>query len=114
DPVILPRLEDILARGAATLEAGELAELPPLNDEFHTLLAQAGRNRALADLMKTLRARTSPLFRHSDAEIERQSWAEHAGILRAVLDGDAEMAALLAYRHVVHAGRMRGIAAPDG
>ena len=111
DPLVLARLHDILARGAAAVEAGAIERVPPLNDEFHALLADAGRNRVLADLMKTLRDRTSPLFRRSDAAIERESWAEHAAILRAVLDGDAEVAAALAYRHVIHAGRMRGIVA---
>ncbi len=66
-----------------------------------THLAQAGHNRVLADLMKTLRDRSAPLFRGFGLDFARASWAEHAGILRAVIAGDAEtgLAAGLSPRH---------------
>jgi DNA-binding GntR family transcriptional regulator len=104
DQAALARLRDILARGTEAIEAGRLADLLKLNDDFHTHLAEAGRNRVLADLMRTLRDRTAPLFRGVGLEFARDSWAEHAGILRAVIAGDAELASLLAYRHVINAG----------
>jgi DNA-binding GntR family transcriptional regulator len=108
DRAVLARLSDILARGTEAIEGGRLTELPKLNDDFHAHLAEAGRNRVLADLMRTLRDRTAPLFRGVGLEFARDSWAEHAGILRAVIAGDAELASLLAYRHVINAGSSRG------
>ncbi len=36
----------------------------------------------------------------------QQNWEEHAGILRAVIAGDSELAALLAARHVYNAAEM--------
>ena len=33
----------------------------------------------------------------------RQSWEEHAGIVRAIIAGDADLAGLLAARHVYNA-----------
>jgi DNA-binding GntR family transcriptional regulator len=107
EPVVLDQLKDILARGTEAIAAQRLAELPRLNDEFHAHLARAGSNRVLADLMKTLRDRTAPLFRGIGLGFARDSWAEHAGILRAVIAGDAELASLLAYRHVINAGSAR-------
>jgi DNA-binding GntR family transcriptional regulator len=104
DKTVLMRLRDILTHGTEAIEAGRLTELPKLNDDFHGHLAEAGHNRVLADLMRTLRDRTAPLFRGVGLEFARDSWAEHAGILRAVIAGDAELAALLAYRHVINAG----------
>ncbi|HVY14424.1 MAG TPA: GntR family transcriptional regulator [Rhodopila sp.] len=108
DPGVLQILKDVLARGTEAVEAARIDELPRLNDEFHAHLAQAGRNRVLADLMKTLRERTGPLFRGVGIEAQRDSWSEHAGILRAVIAGDAELASLLAYRHVLNAGLRQG------
>ncbi len=107
DPAVLKQLEAILAEGTDAIAAGRTEHLSRLNDAFHTHLAQAGHNRVLADLMRTLRDRTAPLFRRTGLEFARISWAEHADILRSVIAGDAELASLLAYRHVINAGSLR-------
>jgi DNA-binding GntR family transcriptional regulator len=106
DPAVLGQLEAILARGTEAIAAGHVAELPELNGAFHAGLAEAGHNRVLADLMRTLRDRSAPLFRRFGMEFARATWAEHAGILRAVIAGDPELASLLAYRHVINAGSL--------
>jgi DNA-binding GntR family transcriptional regulator len=111
DPEVLNELRAVLDEGAAAVETGSVAELQRLNDLFHFNLAQAGHNRVLADLMHTLRDRSAPLFRGVGLEFAPLSWAEHAAILRAVIAGDAEMASLLAYRHVINAGSPRDRAA---
>lgn len=108
DPVILKRLQSVFDRGSEAIASGSLDRLLVLNDEFHECLALAGHNRVMADLMKTLRARSAPLFHGMEPRFTRQSWEEHAGILRAVLDGDDELSSLLAYRHVINAGRHAG------
>jgi DNA-binding GntR family transcriptional regulator len=97
----------VLARGSAAIADKRVDELPELNDAFHALLARAGHNRVLVDLVKTLRDRSGPLFRGIGLEFATESWAEHASILRAVIAGDAELASLLAYRHVLNAGTRR-------
>jgi DNA-binding GntR family transcriptional regulator len=104
---VLAQLSDILERGSAAIREKRLEDLPALNDAFHEGLARAGRNRVLVDLMKTLRERSAPLFRGVGLAFATESWAEHAGILRAVIAGDAELASLLAYRHVLNAGTRR-------
>lgn len=104
DPAILEQLKAVLVRGTEALGEARVEDLGRLNDDFHSNLAQAGCNRVLADLMRTLRDRTAPLFRGFGIEAARAAWSEHADILRAVIDGDAELASLLAYRHVMNAG----------
>jgi DNA-binding GntR family transcriptional regulator len=107
DPEVLAQLKEILARGTEAIAGGRLDEVSALNTAFHDHLARAGCNRVLVDLMKTLRDRSGPLFRSFGIEFARESWAEHASILRAVITGDPELASLLAYRHVKNAGERR-------
>jgi DNA-binding GntR family transcriptional regulator len=105
DPVILKQLEEVLQHGLAAVASENLDELLQLNRDFHECLALAGHNRVMADLVNTLRARSAPLFRSMPPGGARKTWDEHAAVLRAVLDGDAELSALLAYRHVINAGQ---------
>ncbi|MGE0581029.1 MAG: GntR family transcriptional regulator [Steroidobacteraceae bacterium] len=87
---------------AAAAAANE--RLRRINDRFHALLADAGQNRYLADYVKSLRERTLWLFASAQSDRAAESWREHAAILQAVITGDAELAALLAARHVRKVG----------
>ena len=97
-------LARVLASGEEAAAQGDIEELHRLNDLFHGQLATAGSNRVLADFMRTLRAKTHWLFASVSRARAEQSWREHAAIVRAVLDRDEEMAALLASRHVTAVG----------
>ncbi|MGE5150136.1 MAG: GntR family transcriptional regulator [Rhodospirillaceae bacterium] len=103
DPEIVALLEDTLARGNEAATAGTAEELARLNAEFHERLAEASRNAVLSDVMRGLRERTSIAFAINGRRRAREDWEEHAGILAAVIAGDAELAALLANRHVQNA-----------
>jgi DNA-binding GntR family transcriptional regulator len=103
DPKIVALLQDTLRRGNEAAQSGTNEELARLNAEFHERLAEASRNSVLSDIMRSLRERTSLAFAINGRARARQDWAEHAGILAAVIDGDEEMAALLAGRHVKNA-----------
>ena len=50
--------------------------------------------------MRVLRERTSLVFAANTARRARQDWDEHSKILEAVIDGDEDLAAMLATRHV--------------
>jgi DNA-binding GntR family transcriptional regulator len=50
--------------------------------------------------MRTLRERTSLVFAANTARRAAQDWDEHSRILAAVIDGDEELASMLATRHV--------------
>jgi DNA-binding GntR family transcriptional regulator len=115
DPRIVALLEDTLCRGNEATQSGTPEELARLNAEFHERLAKASRNSVLSDIMRSLRERTSLAFSINGRDRAREDWKEHAGILAAVIDGDEEIAALLATRHVNNAAAAfaRAHAAPD-
>ena len=103
DPEIVAQLKDTLARGNEAAKIGTAEELARLNAEFHERLAEASRNAVLSDVMRGLRERTSIAFAINGRARAREDWEEHAAILAAVIAGDAELAALLANRHVHNA-----------
>ena len=53
--------------------------------------------------MRSLRERTGLAFKINGRRRARDDWQEHSGILQAVIEGDEELAALLATRHVQNA-----------
>jgi DNA-binding GntR family transcriptional regulator len=103
DPEIVTQLKETLARGNEAAKTGTAEELARLNAEFHERLAEASRNSVLSDVMRSLRERTSIAFAINGRSRAREDWEEHAGVLAAVIAGDAELAALLATRHVQNA-----------
>jgi len=103
DPEVIAALRETLRKGNAAAGSGTVEELVDLNSEFHDLLAQAGRNTILWDIMRSLRERTSLVFAANSRGRAKEDWQEHSGILAAVIDGDEELAALLATRHVFKA-----------
>jgi DNA-binding GntR family transcriptional regulator len=78
-----------------------------LNQRFHDALANIAANSVLRDIMRSLRESAALLFSPMNSGRGKQNWEEHAAILRAVIDGDAELAALLATRHVYSAAQMQ-------
>ncbi|MFT4067363.1 GntR family transcriptional regulator [Paraburkholderia sp.] len=104
-PELVEQIEQVLAEGKARVEAGETRGLLDLNARFHDLLYAAGANSMLSDLMRSLRDRTRALFINASDDETRQTWEEHAAILRAVQSGDATLSALLAERHVMRAAQ---------
>ena len=107
DPAVLNELRVVLAKGnaAATRESAE--ELVRLNSEYHDLLAQCGQNSVLADILRGLRERTRLVFSQNSVSRAHEDWDEHSRILAAIVDGDEELAALLANRHVHRAAAAR-------
>ena len=107
DAVVVQRLREVLDRGNAATASASAAELAALNGEFHDLLSRAGATRVLPDLIRPLRERTNLVFRLNSTERAAADWQEHAMILAAVVEGDEELAALLAARHVRRAAKAR-------
>jgi DNA-binding GntR family transcriptional regulator len=104
DPQVIALLSEVLRQGTAAAAAGALDALPDLNARFHDALAAAGSNRVLGDLMRSLRLRTGTVFAPLGDWRARETWEEHAAILKAVIAGDEALSALLAERHVMRAG----------
>jgi DNA-binding GntR family transcriptional regulator len=100
EPGIVGELRDVLEEGNRAAQSRNVEDLVRLNGEFHDKLAQAGRNSILWDIMRTLRERTSLVFAANTARRAVQDWDEHSRILAAVIDGDEDLASMLATRHV--------------
>lgn len=107
EPQQLVMLERVLADGARLVDSDEQAKLMRLNAEFHDALGTVAGNSVLHDLVRSLRERTELLFSRTGRKQTVKSWEEHAAIMRAVLSGDAELAALLAARHVYNAANLQ-------
>jgi DNA-binding GntR family transcriptional regulator len=99
----LKRIASILEKGLAAAAAKRFDQLPALNDQFHQELAEAGQNRLLGELLRRLREQTAMLFAPGEPERQARFWNEHAGILRAIPDGNEDEAAARAAEHVMHA-----------
>jgi len=104
DAGVQQRITAVLERGAAAVQAGRFDQLAALNRQFHEELALAGRNTVLAELLTRLRDRTEMLFAPDAPAGQRAAWDEHAAILRAIVAGDEQEAAILAAAHVTRAG----------
>ncbi len=104
DPAIIARLKEILRRGVKAVAERQMSMLADLNDQFHDALAEAGSNRVLADLMRSLRDRTAPAFAPMTTRAADQTWKDHAAILRAVLAGNEDLAAQRAAAHIHNVG----------
>lgn len=100
EPRILEELSTVLDHGNEAARVKSVPDLVRLNGEFHDKLAQAGGNATLWDIMRTLRERTGVVFARNTAARAEADWDEHSRILAAVIDGDEELASLLATRHV--------------
>lgn len=104
---LVAQLEAVLLRGNVAAQQGVTEDLIGLNSEFHDLLARAGSNSVLFDIMRSLRDRTNLVFAANSAPRAREDWKEHAAILSAVIAGDEALAELLATRHVLNAAAAR-------
>lgn len=99
-----PDVTDLLSR-AVRLEAGigtvSRAEYEDLNQQIHMALWRASGNSRLRHTLMDLW--NGPSSGNSDLQVRRhyaESAAEHVRILRAVSNGDADLAALEMNRHI--------------
>lgn len=106
DPEQIAALQRILDEGAKLADCEDPVLLSRQNTEFHEALATVAANSVLQDLIRSLRDRTVMLFAPISRRRGKQNWEEHAAILRAVIAGDSELAALLAARHVYNAAEL--------
>ncbi len=112
NPEMTSRLKSILAQGTRTAKTDDVVKLQEDNKNFHEALASIAANSVLRDLVRSLRERTAPIFAPHSRKRARQNWEEHAAIVRAVIAGDAELAGLLAARHVYNAAQVVPNAVP--
>ncbi len=98
---VIRRLKAHLAREQAAIASNDEAKCSWLLGDFHVCLAESAGNSLLADIVKDLTARTTPvatLYQNSHAAGE--SCAEHAQIVAALEVGDLPQAIALLRRHI--------------
>jgi DNA-binding GntR family transcriptional regulator len=106
DPKQIAELKRILEAGSKITEQSALGEIQANNERFHAAVEAIAANSVLMNIVRSLRDRTALIFAKQSRKRVRENWNEHAGIVRAVIAGDAELAGLLASRHVYNAARM--------
>ena len=99
-------LQSILDEGVKLTGKDDLHRISELNKRFHDALGEIGANSILREMMSSLRERTALIFKSTDNDYITKNWQEHEAILKAVIAGDGEMAALLASRHVYSAAKI--------
>lgn len=109
DPAQIAKLEKIVADGTRIHERTELSVIQANNARFHEALEEVAANSVLSGMVRSLRDRTAIIFARQSRARTRENWREHEAILRAVIAGDAELAGILATRHVHNAARAPGL-----
>jgi DNA-binding GntR family transcriptional regulator len=103
DADALARLHDVLARSRRATEEGQLDLLAACNTEFHSAIVATASNAYLELLVAPMARRVQWVFRTSAAARAPHSWTEHEALLRAVEEGDEDLAFTLASSHVAAA-----------
>jgi DNA-binding GntR family transcriptional regulator len=99
-PELLERATEILARGGEAVAAGRLHELPQLNTDLHAALVEVSGNTSLIAIHQLIRHKIQWVYTSNIDSRAADSWREHETILRAVLDGNSDLAAVLIRAHI--------------
>ena len=85
-------------------------EVPRLDINFHSAIGDASGNRVLASFVTALHHATRPvLAKHLDAKAGRDTVRQHAAIVEAISEGDAEAAAGAMEEHLNYLQRLRDV-----
>lgn len=103
NPEQLAVLQGIVDEGERLVAAGQLNELPELNNRFHVALNDAAANEMLTDVLARLGPVITWVYARRIAERSTHSWSEHAAIVDAIAAGDADLAYQRACTHIAAA-----------
>jgi DNA-binding FadR family transcriptional regulator len=85
-------------------------DVPRLDINFHSAIGDASGNRVLASFVTALHHATRPvLAKHLDAKAGRDTVRQHAAIVKAISEGDAEAAAGAMEKHLGYLQRLRDV-----
>jgi len=100
DPEVRESLRGLLEQGRTAFEHDDHEALQTLNDAFHELLGDGSGSRFLSETLRAVRNQAHHLVGGKSGAVAH-SWDEHAAIISATLDLDAELAMMLMRRHLV-------------
>ncbi len=111
------RIDEILARQRATLDAGDQAAFVEADRDFHRTIVESAGNTILARLYDQLRDRLRRMSATAiarDPAVAERFLAEHRAIADALERGDGDGAGVLLARHLEGArGALQGGQLPD-
>ncbi len=85
-------------------------DVPGLDIDFHSAIGDASGNRVLASFVTALHRATRPvLAKHLDDKAGRDTVRQHAAIVKAITEGDAEAAAGAMEKHLNYLQRLRDV-----
>lgn len=98
----------IIDRGRKAAESNVISELVSADMDFHHFIYALSGNKMVAETVEPhwaylRRVMGEVLMLGASA---KEIWDQHAAIMQAIADGDAERARLLAKEHIDHAGEM--------
>ena len=100
-PAQVRQLRQLVERERQHHESGERCAAIRLGGEFHLKLAQVAANAPLARFLNGLVPMTSLIIaRYESPCCDHCAWQEHAAIIDAVEQGDAEAALGLMHKHL--------------
>lgn len=107
DKRTLERLDGLVRDGDAAYDAGDVDAFLAANNDFHRIIAEAGKNYVLSEYVDNIIQRTNVYiyFYSKFIEAENKSSGEHREILRAIAQRDRIGAQELMKQHLerVHA-----------
>jgi GntR family transcriptional regulator, transcriptional repressor for pyruvate dehydrogenase complex len=85
-------------------------DVPGLDMDFHSAIGDASGNRVLASFVTALHRAIRPvLAKHLDAKAGRDTVRQHAAIVKAISEGDAQAAAGAMEKHLNYLQRLRDV-----
>lgn len=101
-PVERKRLEKLHDKSMSLINHGDPEDYAALNNEFHTAIYLGAHNEFLQELALATRTRLSPFRRAQFRMLGRMSnsFTEHDNVVRAILAGDGEGAAMAMIDHM--------------
>ncbi|GAA4395564.1 GntR family transcriptional regulator [Tsukamurella soli] len=93
-------LDQIVDRGYAAIAAGDLAELPKMNNEFHLAVAHLSGNASLERMIELLQHKIAWVYSVELPRRAADSWAEHRLIVSALSRGDRDRASEMMRDHI--------------
>jgi DNA-binding GntR family transcriptional regulator len=99
-PATRSGLDQAFERSRVATEAGSATEIAAANAAFHVAIHQVAANRLLQALMAPINARVRWLFRLTSERDPELLCQEHGELHEAIVSGDVELAASLAFSHV--------------
>lgn len=94
-----------LASSERAYATGDDRTIAAANAHFHDVILELTGNALLRSLMRMVSGRLRWLFRLTAFRAVHGQQVEHATLVEAILDGDEELAASLAYAHVARGRR---------